>query len=184
MHNVSTELDHRKKAMTALTLRILEARKILLRCCGTQDCDLQRQLMLIYLADRECWQRLGQPLVPGPIHATYEYGPVNMNALRLLKQEPRLDFFFQELSKAEVSILHRVSISCQKLSNDELQARAHQLPEWRTPLFIGGDVIPLERVLMAVGYSSEDAIQLAVGHSSPYDDGQVGVRGELLEAVA
>lgn len=170
--------------MTALTLRILEARKILLRCCGNQECDLRRQLMLIYLADRECWQRLGQPLIPGPIHATYEYGPVNVNALRLLKQEPRFDFFFQELSKAEVSILHRVSISHQRFSTDELQARAHQLREWRTPLFIGGDVIPLDRVLTAVGYSHEDAIQLAVAHSSLYEDEMPVGKNEILEAVA
>ena len=180
MHNLGTW----KTAMTALTLRILEARKILLRCCGTKICDLNRQLMLIYLADRECWQRLGKPLIPGPILATYEYGPVNMNALKLLKSEPRHEFFFQELSKAEVGILHRVSIACQRLSNDELHARAHQLPEWRIPLLAGGDVIPLEHVLMAVGYSCEDAIQIAIGHDSMHGVGQVAVQNEALDAVA
>jgi hypothetical protein len=171
-------------AMTANTLRVLEAYKILLRCSGAQTTDFKRQLMLIYLADRECWQRLGQPLIPGPILATHQYGPVNEHALKVLKVRPRLDFVFQELSKAEVGILQRVSISSQLLSTDELHDRACALPEWTPPLFVGGDVIALEQVLKAVGYSPEDAAVIAEGHAALERCTAVNDSEEAVSAVA
>jgi hypothetical protein len=163
---IATNLFLEDRPMTAQHARVWEAHRILIRCSGTLTMDLRRQLMLIYLADRECWAQLGQPLIAGPILATYQYGPVNAAAVKALKGRAPDDFVFRELSKAEAKILQRISIANQYLSTDELLDRACELPEWRPPLLVGGDVIPLEKVLAAVGYSPEDAHVIAEGHDS------------------
>lgn len=152
--------------MTARHARVWEAHRILMRCSGASTPELRRQLMLIYLANRECWERLGQPLISGPILATYQYGPVNSAALHALKGRAPDDFVFRELSKAEGRILQRISIANQSISTDELLERACELPEWHPPLLVGGDVIPLERMLIAVGYTPDDAQIIAEGHDS------------------
>lgn len=170
--------------MKAQNARVWEAQRILTRCSGAEATDLTRQLMLIYLADRECWEQLGQPLIAGPILATYQYGPVNGPALKALKSRVPEDLIFRELSKAEARILQRVSIASQHLSTDELLDRACALPEWRPPLLVGGDIIPLERVLAAVGYTLEDAQIIAEGHDVLTHDVGIGPRVHVVGAVA
>lgn len=137
-----------------------------------------RLLKLLYIADRESLAEHAFPIVGGRVVAL-DNGPLHSNVydqikgdwpsewagyfsneghIVVLAKDPGND----ELSEYEIDKLTSVSKANREVDTWELVERTHKFPEWKQWQLPGSSrTIPLESLLGALGFSSDEILEIA-----------------------
>lgn len=151
------------------------AASVLLECAGGRMPYI-RLIKLLYLADRESFDRRARPIVGGR-YVSMNYGPVLSEVLNLIRQESAV--WSKAIEKQETDVVLRGAPDVGPLSDDEIGILreafdlfntldrwklvdfTHQLPEWQDPKGSAIDITPEEilRALQKTDESVEEARQ-------------------------
>ena len=162
----------------------IQAASVLVRLEGMR-CDRLRLLKLLYLADREAIQERSVPIVGGRT-AALDNGPLHCEVYDLIKgesvesaewaihfsnsghsviltNEPEL----LDLSEYETEKLAEVFERYREVDTWSLVELTHDLPEWKHFHKPGSSqVIPMESILDAVGYTAEQIDEIVSENES------------------
>lgn len=180
LSRIRTNFDEAKTAAAA---------GVLLREAGGRLTYL-RLIKLLYLADRESWDRFGRPIT-GNDYASMKHGPVLSQTYDLVRREPgegegpwsrtveRAGAYDVQLkgepdlgplSDAEVSLLKEAHALHEKLSQWKICDLTHTFKEWSDPETSSNPIWP-EHILEALGKSEEeiDTIRQEAAERSYFD---------------
>jgi len=151
--------------------KMLQSAGVLFRAQSpAKEMEIIRLVKLLYIADRKCMEKSGNPIIGDRIVAM-KYGPVPSRTYDIIKGEDteseKWDRYFEKiqntiklrqspglgsLSKFEIEILQGVHERFEHMGEFDIVEETHDYPEWKNnPPGDSSCPIPYEDILDAVG---------------------------------